>query len=112
MEKTEETKNVVAYWEESGLLNDVVDPNDKAVLASNLDRAANDLVIKYSSRYGGTAEVVLFPIICRINKKYGFKPIRAVRELYIDIYNEWEEFIQLESTAEFITEGIVYSETR
>ncbi len=101
MEKTqEEIAEIVGRWEDSGLLTTVHEQQDKAVVALNLEAAARDLVIQYSNKYGGVAITMLFPIILRINKKYGFRPIRGVRQLYIDINEEWERYILLPETEE------------
>jgi hypothetical protein len=101
MEKTkEEIAGIVDRWEDSGLLTTVPDPQDKAVVALNLEAAATDLVVQYSNKYGGTAITLLFPIILRINKKYGFRPISKVRQLYIDLNEDWEYYILQPETEE------------
>lgn len=101
-----ETKDLVKYWEDSGLLTYIDNEEDKKVLAESLERASKDPVILYSQKYGEMAQHMLFPIIRRLMVKFGFRPIKNVRELYIDISECWEEFIRRDEVMDYDVEAV------
>jgi hypothetical protein len=96
MEHTlERVEELVAEWEDSGLLMGIERFDDKAILALNLERAASDMVVKHSNKHNDRVEPFLFPIMRRINDMYGYRPIVHVRELLKSMGEQWEEFILL-----------------
>lgn len=82
-------------WEHTGLFQGIDDEDSRKMLNDNLDAAYNDVVICFSNSYGDTPTLLL-PIIKRIMNKYGFKKIRDMRKLYIDLYEQWETFLMTE----------------
>lgn len=105
MEMTEQ-ELIVEKWNDVGLLQEVDDPNSRITLAMNLEAMASDMVVKYSiKRRNDISSTMVFPIIVRICKVFGFKKLRGMRRLYQDIGDEWEVFIETEQAKQADKEG-------